>query len=185
MTLATTGSRDHLGDDRRSRCWGDLSTYPSCVDGRGDAPVEDRGAGWGEEGPAWISFAQADINARLTRLAGPDRRVESHLDQRDEDIQVILTDAYGEVEEMTAFLTVLEDEIDFPVPATLLGDPVIVTGLTGRRRDARASRRLQGHAGGRATSPSPTSSSVVEPSRGGCTPPTSPTSPISAAGHPT
>jgi hypothetical protein len=30
---------------------------------------------------------------------------------------------------MTAFLTVLEEEIDFPVPATLLGNPVVVTGL--------------------------------------------------------
>jgi hypothetical protein len=31
---------------------------------------------------------------------------------------------------MTAFQTVLEEEIDFPVPATLLGQPVIVMGLT-------------------------------------------------------
>lgn len=30
---------------------------------------------------------------------------------------------------MTAFLTVLEEEIDFPVPATLLDNPVVVTGL--------------------------------------------------------
>ena len=46
-----------------------------------------------------------------------------------EDTEVILTDAYGEYEQMTAFLTVLEEEIDFPVPATLLGNPVVVTGL--------------------------------------------------------
>jgi hypothetical protein len=46
-----------------------------------------------------------------------------------DDIDVVLTDAYGEAEEMTAFLTVLEEEIDFPVPATLLGRPVTVTGL--------------------------------------------------------
>jgi len=32
---------------------------------------------------------------------------------------------------MTAFQTVLEEEIDFPVPATLLGNPVVVTGLVG------------------------------------------------------
>jgi hypothetical protein len=46
-----------------------------------------------------------------------------------EDIEVILTDAYGEHEQPTAFLTVLEEEIDFPVPATLLGNPVVVTGI--------------------------------------------------------
>jgi Plasmid pRiA4b ORF-3-like protein len=42
-------------------------TYPLCVDGRGDAPVED----WNEEAeePAWITFDQADINARLARLS--------------------------------------------------------------------------------------------------------------------
>lgn len=41
-------------------------TYPICVDGRGDAPVED----WNEEydEPAWITFDQADINTRLARL---------------------------------------------------------------------------------------------------------------------
>jgi hypothetical protein len=97
--------------------------FPSCMDGRGGAPVED----WGEEEPAWIPFDQADINTRLARSANRDRHVESQLD---EDIQVILTDAYGEAEEMTAFLTVLEEEIPFPAPATLLGNPVIVTGLT-------------------------------------------------------
>jgi hypothetical protein len=40
--------------------------YPICVDGRGDAPVED----WNEESgePAWITFDPADINTRLARL---------------------------------------------------------------------------------------------------------------------
>lgn len=96
---------------------------PACVDGRGDAPVED----WAEDEPAWIPFDQAGINAELARLGSGVRQAETQL--RD-DIEVILTDAYGEAEQMTAFQTVLEEEIDFPVPATLLGQPVVVTGLT-------------------------------------------------------
>jgi hypothetical protein len=99
------------------------ATYPVCVDGRGDAPVED----CGEDESAWIPFDQEGINTRLARLGGGVREVESRL--RD-DIEIILTDAYGEAEEMTAFQTVLEEEINFPIPATLLGQPVIVTELT-------------------------------------------------------
>lgn len=96
---------------------------PVCVDGRGDAPVED----WCEDGgPALIPFDRADINANLTRLAHGTREVAARLR---EDIEVILTDADGEAEQMTAFHTVLEEEIPFPVPATLLGEPVIVTKL--------------------------------------------------------
>jgi hypothetical protein len=64
------------------------------------------------------------LNARLAQLGG-----DAFEAQLRDDIEVILTDAYGEHEQMTAFLTVLEDEIDFPVPATLLGNPVVVTGL--------------------------------------------------------
>jgi hypothetical protein len=41
-------------------------THPVCVDGRGDAPVEDCG---GDE-LEWITFDQADINARLAHAAG-------------------------------------------------------------------------------------------------------------------
>jgi hypothetical protein len=99
------------------------STYPVCVDGRGDSPVEDSG----EDEPAWIRFDQAGINTRLARLDADTHQIDPRLD---DDIEIILTDAYGENEELTAFLTVLEEEIDFPVPATLLGQPVIVTGLT-------------------------------------------------------
>jgi hypothetical protein len=36
------------------------AAHPVCVDGRGDAPVEDRG----HDEPAWITFDQADINTR-------------------------------------------------------------------------------------------------------------------------
>lgn len=41
-------------------------TYPICVDGRGDSPVED----WNEEfdDAAWIPFDLEDINTRLARL---------------------------------------------------------------------------------------------------------------------
>ena len=99
------------------------TAHPVCVDGRGDASVED----CGEDESAWTPFDQAEINARLARAAGGVRQVESRL--RD-DIEIILTDAYGEAEEMTAFQTVLAEEIDFPVLATLLGQPVIVTELT-------------------------------------------------------
>lgn len=98
-------------------------TYPICVGGRGDSPVEDSV----EDEPTWIRFDQADINARLARSSDAVGQIDARL--RD-DIEIILTDAYGEAEEMTAFLTVLEEEIDFPVPATLLGQPVIVTGLS-------------------------------------------------------
>ncbi len=95
-------------------------THPVCVAGRGDAPAEDRG----DDEPAWITFDKADINTRLAQSG--DRGFEAQLRA---DIEVILTDAYGEHEQMTAFLTVLEEEIAFPVPATLLGNPVVVTGL--------------------------------------------------------
>ncbi|KAA2265407.1 plasmid pRiA4b ORF-3 family protein [Solihabitans fulvus] len=100
------------------------TSYPVCVDGRGDAPVED----WCEDddAPAWTPFDRADINTQLARLVDGTRECAAQL--RD-DIEVILTDADGEAAEVTAFVTVLEEEIPFPVPATLLGAPVIVTGL--------------------------------------------------------
>ncbi|MFL6124002.1 plasmid pRiA4b ORF-3 family protein [Actinophytocola sp.] len=97
-----------------------VATHPVCVGGRGDVPVED------SDEPTWTAFDQAGINTRLARLGEVERDAEAQLR---EDIETILTDAYGEHEQMTAFLTVLEEEIDFPVPATLLGNPVVVTGL--------------------------------------------------------
>lgn len=97
-----------------------VATHPVCVGGRGDVPVED------SDEPVWTVFDRAGINTRLARLGTDERGAEAQLR---EDIEVILTDAYGEYEQMTAFLTVLEEEIDFPVPATLLGNPVVVTGL--------------------------------------------------------
>jgi hypothetical protein len=112
------------------------ATHPVCVDGRGDAPVED----CGDDEPAWITFDQAEINTRLAQLS--DRGFEAQL--RD-DIEVILTDAYGEHEQMTAFLTVLEEEIDFPVPATLLGNPVVVTGLVEDDATLELRARCNGH----------------------------------------
>jgi hypothetical protein len=62
-------------------------TYPLCVDGRGDSPVED----WNEEfdQSAWITFDQADINTRLARLT---REIAPELQ---DDVEVILTDTYG------------------------------------------------------------------------------------------
>ncbi|TVT45095.1 plasmid pRiA4b ORF-3 family protein [Amycolatopsis rhizosphaerae] len=107
--------------------------YPVCVAGRGDVPVEDRGESCGEDcaehcgedEPAWTPFDQTDINARLGQW-------ESLKDARQlrNDVEAILADAQGEAEEMTAFRSALEEEISFPVPAMLLGAPVIVDGLT-------------------------------------------------------
>lgn len=99
-------------------------SHPVCVAGRGDAPVEDLNE---DDEPAWIPFDRDDINARLGRLADGSRDIAMQLH---DDIEAILTDACGEAEELNAFLTVLEDEISLPVLATLLGEPVIVTGLT-------------------------------------------------------
>lgn len=96
------------------------TTYPVCVAGRGDAPMEDTEN-------EWIPFDMTAINAHLARLTEHDPQADGLLNA---DTETILTDAYGEAEELSAFLTVLEEEITFPVPATLLGNPVIVTGLT-------------------------------------------------------
>ncbi|MEU6265863.1 plasmid pRiA4b ORF-3 family protein [Saccharopolyspora shandongensis] len=75
------------------------ATHPICVDGRGDAPLED----CGDDEPAWIAFDKAGINTRLARLGSGGQEAEARL--RD-DIEVILTDAYGEAEQLTAFQTV-------------------------------------------------------------------------------
>ena len=98
------------------------TTYPTCTGGKGDAPVED----WIGEGPDSTPFDRTEINTRLAALTHRDRQVGSDLN---EVVATILTDAYGEAEEITAFECVLDEEIGFPVPATLLGDPLIVTGL--------------------------------------------------------
>jgi hypothetical protein len=47
-----------------------------------------------------------------------------------DDIEAILTDTHEEAEELSAFLTVLQQEISLPVLAMHLGEPVIVTELT-------------------------------------------------------
>jgi hypothetical protein len=44
-------------------------------------------------------------------------------------LDIILVDCYGEAEEYTAFLTVLDEEIALPMTASLLGTPVTVTKL--------------------------------------------------------
>jgi hypothetical protein len=44
-------------------------------------------------------------------------------------LEIILVDCYGEDEEYTAFLTVLDEEIALPTAASLLGTPVTVTAL--------------------------------------------------------
>jgi hypothetical protein len=44
-------------------------------------------------------------------------------------LDIILVDCYGEDEEYSAFLTVLDEEIGLPIAASLLGTPVTVTKL--------------------------------------------------------
>jgi hypothetical protein len=44
-------------------------------------------------------------------------------------LDIILVDCYGEDEEYSAFLTVLDEEIGLPMAASLLGTPVTVTNL--------------------------------------------------------
>lgn len=101
------------------------TTYPVCVDGRGDAPVED----WSEEDDERTPtpYDTEAINRRLAELAGnsgPDADAEL-----DDMIETIIVDCYNDSEAATAFLTVLEEEVTFPVEATLLDTPVVVTGL--------------------------------------------------------
>jgi hypothetical protein len=47
----------------------------------------------------------------------------------DAAIETIIVDAYGEDEQYTAFLTVIDEETPLPAAATLLGTPVTVTGF--------------------------------------------------------
>jgi hypothetical protein len=44
-------------------------------------------------------------------------------------IETIIVDAYGDDEQYTAFLTVIEEQTPLPAAATLLGTPVTVTGF--------------------------------------------------------
>jgi hypothetical protein len=98
-------------------------SYPTCTSGRGDSPVED----WCEDDPRKDTpFDQAAINDRFAKLTGVHRDLTLALYN---DVEIIMQDAYGAEEAATAFLTVLNEEIDFPVPATVLGHPLIVTGL--------------------------------------------------------
>jgi hypothetical protein len=50
-------------------------------------------------------------------------------DALDRVIETITVDCYNEDEEYTAFLTVIEDEVALPAPASLLGTPVTVVQL--------------------------------------------------------
>jgi hypothetical protein len=72
-------------------------------------------------------------------------------DPLDDLIGRILVDCYGEDEELTAFLTILDDEVRRPAEATVLRTPVIVIGfdypdgrreLTARCRNAQDVQQL-------------------------------------------
>jgi hypothetical protein len=45
-------------------------------------------------------------------------------------LESILVDTYDDADEYSAFYNVIDDQIELPVSATLLGMPVVVTGLT-------------------------------------------------------
>jgi hypothetical protein len=44
-------------------------------------------------------------------------------------IETVIVDAYGDVEQYTAFLTIIEEQTPLPAAATLLGAPVTVVGF--------------------------------------------------------
>jgi hypothetical protein len=77
-----------------------------------------------------------------------DKTISDPLDQL---ISAILVDCYSEDEELTAFLTILDDAVDRPAEATVLNASVTVTGfdhpdgrreLTARCRSARGQQQL-------------------------------------------
>ncbi len=47
----------------------------------------------------------------------------------DRVIETIVVDAYGDDEQYTAFLTVIDDETELPAATTLLGTPITVTAI--------------------------------------------------------
>jgi hypothetical protein len=88
--------------------------YPVCVAGSGAVPVEDSHR-------KMIKFDQDDINRRLGAL--PDLEEE---DTFDKVIEMIIVDASDDDEQLSAFVTVFEDEVTLPAEASLLGSPVTV-----------------------------------------------------------
>ena len=93
------------------------TAYPVCVAGSGAVPVED-------SMHRMIKFDQDDINRRLGALLEPEEHALF-----DETIEMIIVDAYGDDEQLSAFVTVLEEELLLPAEATLLGSPVTVLEL--------------------------------------------------------
>jgi hypothetical protein len=93
------------------------TAYPVCVAGSGAVPVED-------SMNRMIEFDQDDINRRLGALPEPEEHAVF-----DKIIEMIVVDAYGDDEQLSAFVTVLEDELLLPAEATLLGSPVTVLEL--------------------------------------------------------
>jgi hypothetical protein len=61
----------------------------------------------------------------------------------DRVIEIVLTDAYGEEEETVAWQTVLEDVIDVPTQAELLGQTVTVTEIGSSSGRAEVTARCQ------------------------------------------
>ena len=47
----------------------------------------------------------------------------------DDAVETIIVDAYGDVEQYTALLSVIDEETQLPASAKLLGTPVVVTGF--------------------------------------------------------
>lgn len=51
------------------------------------------------------------------------------LDELDELIAELTTDAYGDDEQLTGFLTVAEDALQAPEPASIVGVPITVVNI--------------------------------------------------------
>lgn len=88
--------------------------YPVCVAGAGAVPVEDNRR-------RTIKFDQEDVNRRLAGLAA-----EEGEPMVEKVIETILVDTYGEDEQLGAFQTVFEEEVEVPIKATVLGHVIEV-----------------------------------------------------------
>ena len=64
------------------------------------------------------------MRARAPTLGGMPKRPDL-----DAVIETVIVDAYGDVEQYTAFLTIIEEQTPLPAAATLLGAPVTVVGF--------------------------------------------------------
>lgn len=90
------------------------------------------------------AFRQGLIPTLPTQAGVRQSGATTAIDPLDELISAILVDCYGEGEELTAFLTIFDDEVHRPAEATVLKTPVTVAGFDypdGRRELTARCRR--------------------------------------------